>query len=230
MPIKEDLRWFKEQFQEKLQGGLHGTPFSVDFMTALACQETGEIWRTLRRKDLSVDRILELCVGDSRDGSSNPPRTAFPASKAELLAQPNGQKMFDIARQALVDMAEYIPGYDSSAANPKKFCHGFGIFQYDLQFFKPGTSESDPDYFLQRRYADFDACLNKALQELAGKTTKIGYQHKPSLTDLEMVHVAIAYNTGHFIPSKGLAQGYKPPGGKHYGEQVFEFLQTAKTV
>jgi hypothetical protein len=127
-------------------------------------------------------------------------------------------------------MAQHIPGYNSTVANPKKFCHGFGIFQYDLQFFKGGTPESDPDYFLERRYADFDACLKKALQELRSKTIKIGYQNKPSLTDLEMVHVAIAYNTGNFIPSKGLKQGYKPPGGKHYGEQVFEFLQTAKTV
>lgn len=230
MAIKDDMRWFKEQFQDKIKAALPGTPFTVDFMTALACQETGEIWRILRKKDLSLDRILELCVGDTLDGSSADPRSAFPTTKEELLAKPNGQKMFDIARQALVDMAQFIPGYNGAVANPKKICHGFGIFQYDLQFFKPGTPESDPDYFLEKRYADFDACLKKAFQELRTKTIKIGLQNKPTLTDLEMVHVAIAYNTGGFIPARGLRQGHRSPDGKFYGELVFGYLQTAKTV
>ncbi len=41
-----------------------------------------------------------------------------------------------IAHQSLVDMAQYITGYQGVARNPNKFCHGFGIFQYDTQFFK----------------------------------------------------------------------------------------------
>ena len=229
MAIKDDIRWFKTQFQDKIRTAVQGTPYTVDMLTAIAVQETGEIWRILRKKDLSVDRVLELCVGDTFDGSSSPPRSAFPTSKAQLLTQPNGQQMFDIARQALKDMAEYIPGYDGVAANPKKFCHGFGIFQYDLQFFKTGTPESDPDYFLQKRYANFDACLQKALKELRAKTIRIGYQNKATLTDLEMAHVAIAYNTGGFKPALGLKQGHKS-GGKHYGELVFEYLGIAKTV
>ena len=44
--------------------------------TALACQETGEVWPILRKKDLSVDRILELCVGDTLDSRSAFPRMA----------------------------------------------------------------------------------------------------------------------------------------------------------
>jgi hypothetical protein len=97
-------------------------------LTALACQETGSIWPILRKRDLSVPRILELCVGDSRDGNSKPPRRAFPATKAQLLNVTGGQEMFELARQALVDMSKFIPGFTSSAKNPTKFCHGFGIF------------------------------------------------------------------------------------------------------
>jgi hypothetical protein len=229
MGIKDDIRWFKTQFQDKIQAAVQGTPYTVDMLTAIAVQETGEIWRILRTKDLSVDRILELCVGDTFDGSSSPPRSAFPTTKEQLLAQPNGQQMFDIARQGLKDMAQFVPGYSSVLGNPKKICHGFGIFQYDLQFFKPGTPESDPDYFLQKRYATFEGTLGKALQELKAKTIKIGYQNKPTLTDLEMVHIAIAYNTGDFKPALGLKQGHKS-GGKFYGELVFEYLGIAKTV
>ena len=232
MPTKNDMRWFKEQFGEKMKAELEGTPFSVDFMTALACQETGEVWPILRKKNLSLDRIVELCVGDTIDfnPATGKGRKAFPRNKAALIAVPNGQKMFDVARQALVDMAQFITSYKRAASNPNKFCHGFGIFQFDLQFFKSGHPESDPDYFLKRQYADFNVCLRKAITELRSAAKKIGLQNKSTLTDLEMVHVAIAYNTGGFKPSKGLKQGFKPKGGKFYGEQVFEFLKTAKTV
>jgi hypothetical protein len=47
---------------------------------------------------------------------------------------------------------------------------------------------------------------------------------------MEMAFVAIAYNTGGFKPSRGLKQGFKPEGGKHYGEQIFDFLELSKTV
>jgi hypothetical protein len=220
MPDKDDMRWFKQQFHEKINAAVVGTPFSLDFMTALACQETGEVWPKLRKKDLSVDRILELCVGDTIDG-----RSAFPRSRAELESAPNGKKMFDIARAALVDMAQFIPSYQGVAAKPNKFCHGFGIFQYDIQFFK----NEDPDYFLERRYTSFDASLGKALSELQSAAKKIGL-HKPALTDLEKTFVAIAYNTGGFKPSLGLKQGFKSDDGKFYGEQVFAFIEQSKTV
>jgi hypothetical protein len=227
MPTEDDMRWFKQQFHEKINAALEGTPYSLDFMTALACQETGEIWPILRQTDLSVDRILELCVGDTLDSDRG--RRAFPRTKADLVAAPNGQKMFDIAHQALVDMAEHIKSYRGAAKNPDKFCHGYGIFQYDIQFFT--GKDADPDYFLEKRYADFDACLGKALGELRHAIAQVPHaQGKPKLTDEEMAFVAIAYNTGGFNPAKGLKQGFQPPGGKHYGEQIFDFIETSKTV
>lgn len=221
MPTKDDMRWFKQQFHDQINAAIEGTPYSLDFMTALACQETGEVWPILRKKDLSVDRILELCVGDTIDG-----RSAFPRSRAELESAPNGKKMFEIARQALVDMAQFIPSYQGVAAKPNKFCHGFGIFQYDIQFFK----NEDPDYFLERRYTSFDASLEKALSELQSAAKKIGLHTKPALTDLEKTFVAIAYNTGGFKPSLGLKQGFKSDDGVFYGEQVFRFIEQSKTV
>ena len=238
MPNKEDMRWFKEQFGEKMKAELEGTPFSIDFMTALACQETGEVWPILRKKNLSLERIVELCVGDTIDfnSSTGKGRKAFPKNKAALVAVPNGQKMFDIARAALVEMAEFITSYQGAASNPNKFCHGFGVFQFDLQFFESGHPESEPEYFLEKQYADFDTCLRKALKELRSAAKKIGLHNKPTLTDLEMVHVAIAYNTGGFNPAKGLKQGFAPKDkhgniiGPFYGEQVLAFLQTAKSV
>ena len=132
--------------------------------------------------------------------------------------------MFEIARQGLVDMATYIPAYRGAASRPDKFCHGFGIFQLDLQFFK-----TDPDYFLSRRYADFDAALARCVGELKSALKRIGWQAKTSLSDAEMAGVAIAYNTGRYDPAKGLKQGYFD-GSKYYGENYYAYLQLAKGV
>src|SRR6266436_1773724 len=88
----------------------------------------------------------------------------------------------------------------------------------------------------QRRYTSFDASLGKALDELKSAAKKIGLHTKPTLTDMEMTFVAIAYNTGGFNPAKGLKQGFRPkdkngiPVGLFYGEQTFQFIQTSKTV
>ena len=56
-----------------------------------------------------------------------------------------------------------------------------------------------------------------------------GLGDRTTLTDIERVHVAIAYNTGSFKPAKGLQQGFFD-GEKFYGEQIFDFLRVAQTV
>ena len=221
MPNADAIRWFKDQFHRPIEAAVQDTPFDLDLLTAIACQETGYIWNALR-KQLPAQEVLKLCVGDTLDADKG--RRAFPQTMEDLKAKPNGQAMFAIARQALVDLAQYVPSYQNVAAKPHKFCHGFGIFQYDLQFFLV-----DPQYFLQQRYADFEASLAKALEVLQAKLRKLGWQNKTTLTDDEMAAVAIAYNTGGFKPSKGLKQGYFN-GSKYYGEAVFDFIRLSRTV
>src|SRR3954469_1891100 len=93
-----DMKWFKENFHVEVERAIAGTPFTLDLMTALACQETGDVWPILRKTDLSLDRILKLCVGDTID---RPSGHTFPKDKAALIDADRGQEMFDIARQAL---------------------------------------------------------------------------------------------------------------------------------
>src|SRR3954463_9861093 len=206
MPNAHDMLWFKQQFRKKIEPAIAGTPFTVDLLTALACQETGEVWPILRKTDLSVDRILELCVGDTKDAhSQTDPRHTWPATKEQLLAAPNGkgQQMFDLARKALEDMADYVHSYQVARSNSTKFCHGFGIFQYDIQFFK-----DEPEYFLDKQYANFDACLQKCLKELREQAHGIGLGNQSTLSDRQLAYVAIAYNigAGHFREDRGLDQ------------------------
>ena len=225
MPNAQDVFWFKSEFEPRIEAQIAGTPFSVDMLAAFACQETGGIWPVLRKKDLPTARILELCVGDTIDASpTGGGRRAFPKNKAELLSVPGGDRMFQLARQGLVDMAEHIAGYRGAASRPDKFCHGFGIFQLDLQFFK-----TQPDYFLERHYADFDLALARCIGELRSALRRLGWQAKTSLSENEMAAVAIAYNTGGFNPARGLKQGYFD-GTKYYGENYLDFLRLAKSV
>ncbi|HEY5805707.1 MAG TPA: hypothetical protein VIT90_18680 [Lysobacter sp.] len=226
MPDRADIRWFKSRFAPRIDSAVAGTPFSLDFMVALACQETGEIWPQLRRQGLGEADVLRLCVGDTIDARPDGRgRRAFPRDKAQLLAVEGGAAMFAMAHQVLVDMAEHIPGYRGAARQSHKFCRGFGLFQRDLQFFR-----EDAPYFLQQRYAQFDSTLAHALRELRSKQRRIGLGDRTALSILEQVAVAIAYNTGGYDPQRGTRQGYRPPGGKFYGEAVLDFLRLSETV
>lgn len=221
MPNRDDLQWFKETFQRRIEPAIAATPFTVDLLTAIAAQETGHIWSRLRHT-MSLDEVLALCVGDTLDEDAG--RRAFPRRKADLIAVPRGGDMFTLAHDALVRMARHVPGFTAVAKRPDKFCHAFGIFQYDLQFFK-----TDPGYFLEQRWRTFEASLAKAIEELRAAAKRIGLGSRPTLTDLERVHVAIAYNAGGFKPAKGLKQGHFN-GTQFYGELIFDFQRLAQTV
>lgn len=222
MPTADDIVWLKREFQPALEPAISGTPLSIDFMAALACQETGEVWPILRRKGLGRGEVLALCVGDTLDADKG--RAAFPKTKADLVAAAQGQQMFAIARQALIDMAKHVPAYAGAAAKPNKFCRGFGLFQRDLQFYL-----NDPHYFLNKDYEQFDMTLGEALVELRRALKKLGFDGRAALSDLELCAVGIAYNTGRYKPAKGLKQGYFN-GTKYYGETLFDYLRLAHTV
>lgn len=226
MKNSEAARWFKTNFQKKLETALQGTPFTVDLLTAIALQETGYLWRRMiERGKLSVPEILEACVGDTIGDSGG--RTAFPMDKAQLRGAKDGDKMFKVARESLEKVAPYDEAYDKALKNPEKFCRGYGIFQYDLQFFV--GNNADPAYFLNKKWADFDACVAKALGELKSKLVRVYGNNKNTLTDEEQVYVAIAYNKGSADVTKGFKQGHVSDG-VFYGENIDMFLRVAKSV
>ena len=220
MKTQDAIAWFKRTFGNRIADGLRGTPFSVDLVTAIATQETCYIWSSLVAKGLSEPDVLSLCVGDTLDADKG--RDAFPRTRADLLAAPRGTEMFAIARQAAVDMARQIPGYNFVFGNQNKFCHGFGIFQYDIQFFK-----TNPDWFLGKRWAEFGACLAQLLVELKEALARQHWSGKTTLTDTEQIFVAIAYNRGTADPARGFKQGYESDG-RYYGENIQEYLRIAQ--
>lgn len=223
MASTKDIEWFKTNFAAKIKQKTDGTVFDVDMITAIACQETGSLWGPMRKKpSLTPTQIAALCCGDTLDADRG--RKAFPRTKADLLAVPNGKEMFDIARAALLEMSKHVPGYEFAKTKPAKFCHGFGVFQYDLQFFL-----TKPTYFLEKKYESFDDSLDRALGELKTGLKTRGLQNKTSISDFDFCTVAICYNTGGYNPSKGLRQGHQD-NGKFYGEFIRDFLALARTV
>ena len=221
MKIADAIKWFKETFAAELQTVTAGTPFDPDLLCAIAYQETGFIWSNLINK-VPVSDIPFLCVGDTLD---TPNRKAFPINKQALLNAENGGAMFDIARDCLLKMAQFISGYGSAVNNPNKFCHGFGIFQYDLQHFI-----NDPEYFLQKKWADPKNSFLLCVKELFEAKTRQGWKSKISLSDNEKVFVAIAYNRGKADLSRGFKQGHQSSDGRFYGENIFDYINIAKSV
>jgi hypothetical protein len=224
MSISDEIAWFKEHFASDVAPALAGTPLSFDLVCAIAFQESGELWSKLR-KHLPREEILRLSVGDTLD---EPNRSAFPKNKDVLIAAPRGQQMFDLAHQLLGEMADGtgIETYQRLARRPEKFVHGYGIFQYDLQFFR-----RDPDFFLSQRWKDIDACVDKLMQELRNAVQQLGFSNKTSLTDMESAFVGIVYNIGfgNFREAKGLKQGHND-GGFFYGENIDHFLKIAHDI
>lgn len=162
-------------------------------------------------------------MGDTLD---YPTRKAFPRKKENLLSVENGDKMFNIAREALRMVAKYNSAYKKVYENyPNKFCHGFGIFQYDLQFFK-----TNPNFFLNRDWYVFEKCLEIFVDELKKALIRAYGPHKDKLTDIENVFVAIAYNRGSVDFSRGFKQGYKDSSGIYYGEHIWEYLKLSESV
>jgi hypothetical protein len=220
--MTDAIAFFKQQFRNDIQAAIANTPFSLDMLTAIAMQETYYIWGNLFTT-LPPGQVLGLCVGDTLD---SPRRSAFPKNKADLLAAPNGAQIFAIARQALVDVGDHNAQYGKIAhMNPNKFCHGFGIFQFDIQFCK-----SNPSYFLQKKWANFGDCLAVALNELKAALRRAYGPNKSALTDKEMVFVAIAYNKGSVNVNGTFKQGFRDDSGKFYGEHIAEFMNLAKSV
>jgi hypothetical protein len=227
MNTRDAIIWFQTAFDRELQDAVRGTPFNIDMLSAIAYQETGYIWHRLVKRGLGKKEVLRLCVGDTIDynPTTKKGRKAFPRNKAHLLEHPQGAAMFAVARKCLEDVAALLPDFQGAASNPNKFCRGFGIFQYDLQFFL-----KDADYFLKEKWAEASECFPRVIKELFEAMKRQGWSAKQTLTDLEKIHVAIAYNKGTSDLSKGLKQGHKNAEGKYYGELVSAYYDLARSI
>lgn len=224
MSVESEISWFLSEFGDRVAEAVEDTPLSVPLLAGIGYQETGYIWSAIRKVTDSEEEFLLYCVGDTIDAYSSTPRRAFPKNKTELVNHPRGEEMFEIARESLARIASAVSGYRSAARTKTKYCRGYGLFQYDLQYFK-----KDPDYFLSEGWKDFDACLGKALDELLEAAERLGLHDTQHLSASDAAKIAIMYNTGRYRPQRGLKQGHKS-GGRYYGENVYDYIRLAQRL
>lgn len=223
---KQDaMIWMNNIFGSDIDAALAGTPITKTLVIAIGIQETFYIWAKMY-KTATPEEVLAVCVGDTIDYPGR--RSAWPKNRAELESHPQGKAMFKVARDALERIAKINAGYVKQANNPDKFCHGFGMFQYDIQFFR-----NDPSYFLNGTWATWKGTLERGVSELKSKLTELYGLGKSSLTHDEQVYLGIAYNRGakrtkKDIQTKRFKQGYKDGEGVYYGEHIDANLNAMK--
>lgn len=215
---KQDaMTWMNDRFGKDIDAEIKGTPIPKALIISIGIQETFYIWARMY-KTSTPEQVLAVCVGDTLDFPRR--QSAWPKDRAELESHPRGKAMFRVARKALERIAEINSGYKTAAKNLDKFCHGFGMFQYDIQFFK-----DDPDFFLDETWASWPGTLNRGMKELKDKLRALYGPHKTTLSHKEAVFLGIAYNRGAArtkadMATKGFKQGFKDSDGVYYGEHI----------
>ena len=212
------VRWFHGKFRNQVIAATHGTPFRPDFLVAISMKETGYLISRMLKAGLGTSEILLRCVGDTIDRHKD----KFTDDAASLATVDDADHtLFRICRDALESVAPFSRGYARVfRKRPTAFCRGFGIFQYDLQFF-----ENDRDFFLERQWDSFDACLEHFIRELEEAQARNDWLGKAVLTRDEEVGLGIAYNRGRYDPDDGFQQGHQnETTGLFYGEELDEIL------
>ncbi|WP_088348115.1 MULTISPECIES: hypothetical protein [Rhodomicrobium] len=155
-------RWMKSNFGTKLTAAVQGTPFSIDHLCAIVCQETAYFWVSLIDR-LSPREIIERCVLDASGDYPETSRSAFPVDTAEFRA-----RYGDDFTRLLIEEANKTRALRNYG--PKQWVYkGYGLFQYDLQYVK-----TDEAFFRSKQWYDFDICLEKAARELKAKYAATG--------------------------------------------------------
>jgi len=146
--------WLKSNFGQQIADAVTDTHYSVDNICGIACQETAYFWLNFIDK-LSPRDICGRCVLDASGDVPDTHRSAFPRN-TEVFRSIYGPDR----TQMLIDEANLTRSLRKF--QPKDWVYkGYGIFQYDLQFV-----EVDPDFFFQKQWYDFSACLDRVMREL----------------------------------------------------------------
>ena len=151
------INWLKSNFDAQLKAAVKGTPFSVDTLCGIACQETANVWYTWIGKK-SPEEILSLCVFDASGDFPGTQRSAFPKNTAAFRTKyGDGLANMLIAEANRSRKARSLPARDW-------VYKGYGIFQYDLQHIL-----TDEDFFVNKKWQSMDVCLEKVMLELNRK-------------------------------------------------------------
>lgn len=150
-------QWLLTNFEKEMRAGVKGKPYKLKHVCAIACQETAYKWVPWIDK-LPVATIVERAVYDGSGDYPGTSRSAFPVDTAAFRA-----KMGDAFADMLIEEANKTRRLQGWSDKPWVY-KGYGLFQYDLQYVV-----KDRAWFEQRKWYDFQACMDKLTFELDRK-------------------------------------------------------------
>ena len=154
------ITWMKKEFTPQMQAAVLNTPFSIDTLCGIACQETAYVWMNWLVQR-STDEILGLCVFDASGDFPGTQRRAFPKNTAVFR-----EKFGEALTTMLIGEANTSRKVRGLKAAQWVY-KGYGIYQYDLQHIL-----EDPDFFKEKLWYSYDECLKKVMKELLLKWNK----------------------------------------------------------
>lgn len=151
------ITWLKANFRQEMQNAVAGSPFTIDTLCGIACQETANVWFNWIGKK-TPEEILKLCVFDASGDFPGTQRNAFPRNAAAFRT-----RLGDVFADMLI--AEANASRKVRGFGPKPWVYkGYGIFQYDLQHVI-----TDEAFFKQKQWGSMGKCLEKVMKELQKK-------------------------------------------------------------
>jgi hypothetical protein len=149
--------WMKTNFGNSIHQAVADTPFSVEIVCGIACQETAYFWLSLVDY-LPVDNILARCVLDASGDYPGTDRSVFPSNTAEFRHHYGDEFTNMLITEA--NITRKLRGF-----GPKDWVYkGYGIYQYDLQYVL-----EDEQFFREQQWYKFDECLKRLMNELNEK-------------------------------------------------------------
>jgi len=83
LPIPESqaraaTRWLVSNFRDPLERAVTGTPFTIELLCGIGCQETATLWLPFVAQGIKARDILARAIGDASGDYPNTSRNAFP--------------------------------------------------------------------------------------------------------------------------------------------------------
>ncbi len=176
--MTDGMKWFKNTFGGAVATATAYTPYTLDFLTAIAVQESFEIWGNIFDSH-PTDKVLELCVGDTIDG---PSRKAFPTSKSALLSIPRGEAIFAVAREELEAVGQVNASYHQNRDIKPQINFATALAYSSMIF----NSARAIQTISLARMENIRQCLAKAITELKAAQKKAKLNTKSQLMDEEI--------------------------------------------
>ena len=156
------ISWLKKNFAKQIAVAVEGTHYSADHICGIACQETAYFWLRLIDK-IPVEDVCARCVLDASGDAPNTTRKTFPCDTKAFRKEYGDERTDALIEEA--NKTRVLRGYSRKNWVYK----GYGLFQYDLQFVRV-----DPDFFFEKQWYCFDACLERVMRELRGTWARHG--------------------------------------------------------